>query len=159
MIDGNQTHLIDEVDLLHWLTKAQTQPAVMRLQSRSVNFDPFIRIWSVAFHGGRPMPHHSRASYIGDKAELAAVPGKQSWAGTAASVQLRQHQSFACEYVNLILRYPGWPQQAKKISSICSTKPSNNVHRAGHFPLLPQAVCENLHLGSECALVIGKTLQ
>src|ERR1700722_19930231 len=105
------------------------------------------------------MSHHPCTDYIGDKAKPVTVPRKQGRARTATAVQLRQHQALSRRYINLILRNAGWPKKAKNIGFVCSTKSCNDILRVGYLPLLPQAVCKNLNLGSECALVIGKPFQ
>jgi len=167
MIDRNQSQLIDVVDLLHRLHKAQAQPAVHRRKLLAIDLDPLTGVGNVAPRRREPMADHRRSDHVRDEFVFASIPGKQNRTGTAPPVGLLHRNHRRARQIDLILQHPGGPENAQQIDSLRIAQANQNLRRplrliargSRHLPLLPLTIGEDLYLRAESRLVIGKASQ
>src|SRR5437773_95519 len=62
----------------------------------SIDLDVLVRIGKIALVWTHPVADHSRAYHIGDEFVAAAIPGKEHWTGTSATIDLEDLVPLVC---------------------------------------------------------------
>src|SRR6202789_4194289 len=159
VIDRDEAHLVDEVDLFHRFAKAQAEEAVAFAELIAVNFDPLVGVGDVVPGGRDPMADDGGTDDVGNEVVAVAVPRKQSWAGAAAAGELCDGMEAYGGDIDLVLRDAGGPEQADEVSFIGAAEAGKNLRLTCVFPLLPEAVGEYLNLRADAALVIRNAVE
>ena len=111
MIDGQQADLVEVNGFFHGFEEAEAEQAVARANAAGVDFEIFVGIGDVALAGSDPVADYAGANHVGDEFVLAAIPGKEDRAGTAAAVEFGYGIEFFGGEIYFVLRNAGGPEQ------------------------------------------------
>ncbi len=111
MIDGDQAHLIEVVDLFHRLDELEGESSVPRPDAASVNLDVLVDVRRRVLTRSNPVPDDGGTDAVRHELVLLAVPCEQDWTRAAASIDLGDCVTLSCGELHFVLDHACRPQQ------------------------------------------------
>ena len=132
-----------------------------------VNLYPLGWTGNVSFPWSDPVPNDTRTQNVGHKLVFFAVPNKQCWTGTSATIQFRELRLLVGCDLDFVLQHASGPEHAHHVGLLGLPQADGEIRRvlpeisvgAVDFVFLANAVGENFDLGPDGALVRVQSLE